>query len=163
MSNAFDMKRQEVLKQISTIKTNQKLKKKIESQATVTPSSSTAMSKPLVAIFGKPSIFLISIKTMMNSQSQLSVFSSTTETIDTCAEKSILNVIIDIDDTTGIKPAIEIIGNLKGIQPNTRFFCCTQNTASKDATIIEQKGATLISKPINTNLLLKQLIINRSD
>ncbi len=157
MSDAFEMKRQELLKQISSIKTQQKSKKKIESQATVYHGSSNSL-KPSAAIFGSPTLFFKSIKEILEPRSQLRVFSgTTTEVIDTCAENQILNIIIDIDEPTGLKPAIEILGNLKAIQPETVFICCTKDPSSKDAEIIIQKGGIVLGKPINTTLLIKSL------
>jgi hypothetical protein len=157
MSDAFEKKRQELLKQISSIKTQQKSKKKIESHAIINHNSSNTL-KPSVAIFGSPTLFLKSIKELLESRSQLRVFSgTTTEVIDTCADNQILNIIIDLDEPTGVKPAIEILGNLKAIQPETVFICCTKDPSSKDATIIVQKGGIVFGKPINATLLIKSL------
>lgn len=157
MSDAFEKKRQELLKQISSIKTQQKSKKKIESQATIVHSNSNSL-KPTVAIFGSPTLFLKSIKELLESRSQLRLFSgTTTEAIDTCAENQILNIIIDIDEPTGVKPAIEIIGNLKAIQPDTVFLCCTRDPSSRDSSVIIQKGGIVFGKPINASLLIKSL------
>ena len=157
MSNAFEKKRQELLKQISSIKTQQKSKKKIESQATIIHSNSNII-KPSAAIYGSPTLFIKSIKELLEPRSQLRFFSgTTTEVIDTCAENQILNLIIDIDEPTGVKPAIEILGNLKAIQPETVIICCTKQPASKDAAIVVQKGGVVFGKPINTTLLIKTL------
>jgi len=157
MSEAFEKKRQELLKQISSIKTQQKSKKKVESQAAIIHSNSNTI-KPSVAIFGSPSLFLKSIKELLESRSQLRIFSgTTTEVIDTCAENQILNLIIDIDEPAGVKPAIEILGNLKAIQPETVFICCTKEPSSRDAAIIVQKGGIIFGKPINATLLIKSL------
>jgi DNA-binding NtrC family response regulator len=157
MSNAFEKKRQELLKQISSIKTQQKSKKKIESQATIIHSNSNVL-KPSVAMFGSPTLFFKSIKELLEPRSQLHVFAgTTTEVIDTCAENQIINLIIDIDEPTGVKPAIEILGNLKAIQPDTVFICCTKDPSSKDAAIMVQKGGIVFGKPINASLLIKTL------
>jgi hypothetical protein len=157
MSDAFEKKRQELLKQISSIKTQQKSKKKIESQATIVHENSNTL-KPSAAIYGSQTLFFKSLKELLEPRSQLRVFSgTTTEVIDTCAENQILNLIFDIDEPAGVKPAIEILGNLKAIQPETVFLCCTKNPSSKDAAIIVQKGGIVFGKPINASLLIKSL------
>lgn len=156
MNEAFEKKRQEVLKNISQIKTQQKPKKKVEPQ--VYSSEPQVIAKKLkVAIFGKPSLFLKSLKDLTETRFEANVFSNTTETIDSCADLTIFNVLIDIDEPTGPKPAMEIIGNLKSVQPGTVFLCFTKDITSRDALAIEQKGAILISKPVNVNMMLKHI------
>jgi hypothetical protein len=145
-----------VLKKISQIQTQQRPKKKVESQ-NYSIESQTVAKKLKVAIFGKPSLFLKSLKDLTESRFEVNVFNSTTETIDSCAELMIFNVLIDIDEPTGPKPAIEIIGNLKAVQPDTVFLCFTKDINSKDAHVIEQKGAVLIGKPVNVNSMLKYI------
>lgn len=156
MNEAFEKKRQEVLKKISQIQTQQKPKKKVESQ-TYSTETQVVAKKLKVAIFGKPSLFLKSLKDMTETRFEANVFSSTTETIDSCVDLMIFNVLIDIDEPTGPKPALEIIGNLKAVQPETVFLCFTKDINSRDAQVMEQKGAILIGKPVNVNLMLKHL------
>jgi hypothetical protein len=156
MNEAFERKRQEVLKKISQIKTQQKPKKKLESQ-TYSSEPQTVAKKLKVALFGKPSLFLKSLKDLTETRFDVNVFSNTTETIDSCADLPIFNVLIDIDEPTGPKPAMEIIGNLKAVAPETIFLCFTKDIGSRDALAIEQKGAILIGKPVNVNSMLKHI------
>jgi hypothetical protein len=97
------------------------------------------------------------LKDLTEARFDVNVFSSTTETIDSCADLPIFNVLIDTDEPTGPKPAMEIIGNLKAVAPETIFLCFTKDIDFRDALDIGQKGAILIGKPVNVNLMLKHI------
>ena len=157
MNDSFEKKRAELLKKISQMKTKPKPKIKFEGQIHSSEAQNAATTRLKVAIFGKTSLFLKSLKELLETRFQVSNFSNTTETIDSCADLAILNVLIDIDEPTGPKPAIEIIGNLQAVQPETIFICFTKDVTSRDSQAIGQKGAILFSKPINVNLLLKTI------
>ncbi len=149
----FEKNRQELLKQISQYKSQHKPKKKIETKSFV---SQPTEKKRCVAIFGVQSLFTKSITDLLEVKYQVKQFENTTQIIDTCAELSIKNLIIDIDETSGLKSAIEIIGNLKVIQPETVFLCCTKDSTSPNASAIKQKGGIIIDKPVNATLVYKQ-------
>jgi hypothetical protein len=156
MNSDFEKKRKEVLFQLSKLKPQQK-SKKVEPKCTVNISSGSAEEKKTVAIFGSKSLFTKGLADHLDNKFKVHLFTESVTTIDTCAENSIKHIILDIDEPTGLKPSLEVVSNIRSIQPETICICCTKDNTSKDSLIMIQKGAVVINKPVNMQELLKHL------
>jgi hypothetical protein len=158
----FEKNRQELLSKLGKMKKQHVLQnphtpKVAPSAAAMATANKNTGSKIRAAIFCNNPLFVTALKAAMSVKANVTVFNKTTEAIDTCAEEKIPVIVIDLDSPSTVNQVLEVLLNLKAVMPEIQCIVCTEDKTSKDAMVVNERGAIVIEKPISTNELHRLL------
>lgn len=162
MDMDFESKRKALLKDLSSMKRENAVKRKLSTikntrlgeESNNVHGTLAAHSKPAIAVYGKQSVFMRSFLQSVKSLCDVTFSEQNEEIINQCLENSYSVVVIDMDEPTDWRMSTDIFSSVRTINPNQRFALLTSKPGDPNVEVLLHKGAVLIRKPVNISELM---------
>jgi len=162
MDMDFESKRKALLKDLSSLKRESSIKRKLSS---IKNSKNTeendpeqkplvSHSKPAIAVYGNQSFFMRSFLQSLKNLCDITFSEQNEQIINQCLEKSYSAILIDMDEPTDWRMSTDIFSSVKTINPHQRFALLTSKPDDPNVEVLLHRGAVLIRKPVNIGELM---------
>jgi hypothetical protein len=158
----FESKRKALLKDLSSLKRENSIKRKLSSiknsknleENTPEQGAPASHSKPVIAVYGKQAFFMRSFLQSVKNLCDVTFSEQNEEIINQCLEKSYSAILIDMDEPTDWRMSTDIFSSVKTINPRQRFALLTSKPDDPNVEVLLHKGAVIIRKPVNIGELM---------
>jgi hypothetical protein len=159
MDNAFESKRQEMMRELSKRRRDNAVARKVanmQKQVTEqTPVLVTPVEKKRVAVYGADSFFIKNFITTLKLTNEVVYNSDVEKLITLVMDTGIENIAIDLDPPTDWKMAVDVFTTTKTVNSTAVFYACTKDPTWVQARTLEKQGALILKKPIDFDHLYK--------
>jgi hypothetical protein len=162
MDNNFEIKRQQMMKELSRRKRESVVNRKV---ATMQKQNNEQLSiSPVQHVQKKKNRCLWSrlffLKKFLNTLrlTNETVFNSDVDKlIEMVLDGEIGNIAIDLDDPTDWRKSVDVFTNVKTLKPDALFYICTKDPEWVQAKTLEKQGGVIVKKPVDFDFLYKIL------
>lgn len=161
MDNAFESKRQEMMRELSKRRRDTVVNRKVanmqkqvneQSAATIVPSASM---KKKIAVYGADSFFIKNFITTLKITNEVIYNSDVEKLIGLVMDTGIVNIAVDMDAPTDWRMAVDTFTTIKTMNPSAIFYACTKDPTWVQARTLEKQGAVILKKPIDFDQLYR--------
>jgi hypothetical protein len=159
MDNAFESKRQEMMRELSKRRRDNAVSRKAASMHKMTTDPVTVSMVPSerkkIAVYGADSYFIKNFITTLKLTNDVVYNSDVEKLITIVMDTQIMNVAVDMDEPTDWRMAVDTFTTIKTMNPAAVFYACTKDPTWVQARTLEKQGALIIKKPVDFDHLYK--------
>lgn len=158
----FEHNKKAILKQLSGIRRDKIIKqkenslkqKKLAMEAGQKKISHSISKKKIkVMIFGEKSLFLNTLKQMLQARADVVSGEDPEWAINYCIDNGLKTIVLDMDEPTDWKKSTDVFTNTKTLDPQTTFILCTKDPHATPVQILEAQGGFVLTKPVSIDTL----------
>jgi hypothetical protein len=162
MDKNFEIKRQEMMKELSRRRRDNVVKRKVatmqKQNVEQAPMSTTHAEMKKIAVYGADCFFLKNFLNTLRLTNEIVYHADVEKLIETVLDSDIENIAIDLDEPTDWRKSVDTFTTIKTIRPTARFYVCTKDPEWVQAKTLEKQGGIILKKPVDFDQLYRTLL-----
>jgi hypothetical protein len=162
MDNNFEIKRQQMMKELSRRKRESVVNRKVATmqkqnneQLSISPVQHVQKKK--ISVYGADCFFIKNFLNTLRLTNETVFNSDVDKLIEMVLDGEIGNIAIDLDDPTDWRKSVDVFTNVKTLKPDALFYICTKDPEWVQAKTLEKQGGVIVKKPVDFDFLYKIL------
>lgn len=162
MDKNFEIKRQQMMKELSRRKRESVVNRKIATmQKQNNERSSISLvehpEKKKIAVYGADCFFLKNFLNTLRLTNEIVYHSDVEKLIEMVLDGDIENIAIDLDEPTDWRKSVDVFTTVKTLKPHSTFYVCTKDPEWVQAKTLEKQGGMIVKKPVDFDHLYRTL------
>jgi hypothetical protein len=161
MDQHFEIKRQEMMKELSKRRRDNAVKRKVatmQKSNTDQPAMATIpLERKRIAVYGADSFFIKNFLNTLKLSNEIYYHADVEKLTEIVLDTGIVNIAIDLDDPTDWRKSVDVFTTIKTINPNAKFYVCTKDPEWVQAKTLEKQGGMILKKPVDFDHLYRSM------